>query len=132
TFLIAAVFDKPARSSIIKINSSNGYYGCLKCVQKGKNIPTERGFVITYPYDISNPDGPPRTEDLYNEHLEEQLITRRSKAIPHRFGIKANCSLNQLKYFNAVKNTNIDAMHNRCTLIKFETTILYFISATVN
>lgn len=32
-FLFYGIFDKPARASFLNIISSNGYYGCLKCLQ---------------------------------------------------------------------------------------------------
>lgn len=42
-YLINGVFDKPARSSILNIKSSNGFHGCLKCLQPGKSIKTDKG-----------------------------------------------------------------------------------------
>ncbi len=41
-FVLAGVFDKPARSSILEIKTS-GRYSCLKCLQKGVSIRTEKG-----------------------------------------------------------------------------------------
>lgn len=37
-FLTAAVFDKPARAAVLNMVNSNGYFGCLKCLQKGERI----------------------------------------------------------------------------------------------
>ena len=37
-FLIIGVFDKPAQAAVLNIISSNGYYGCLKCLQPGETI----------------------------------------------------------------------------------------------
>jgi hypothetical protein len=34
-FLIAAIFDKPAKAAILNINGCNGFYGCHGCYQKG-------------------------------------------------------------------------------------------------
>jgi hypothetical protein len=34
-FLLFGIFDKPARALVLNIISSNGYYGCLKCIQPG-------------------------------------------------------------------------------------------------
>ena len=38
-YLINAVFDKPARASVLKMIASNGFYGCLKCTQRGETLP---------------------------------------------------------------------------------------------
>ncbi len=43
-FLIAGVFDKPAKASILNMKSSNGFFGCTKCLQPGishKNSKTQ-------------------------------------------------------------------------------------------
>ena len=34
-FLIAGVFDKPAKSAVLNMISSTGFYGCTKCLQSG-------------------------------------------------------------------------------------------------
>ncbi len=39
-FLLYGIFDKPARSAANNITSSNGYYGCIKCTQKGTRLKT--------------------------------------------------------------------------------------------
>ena len=41
-FVLYGVFDKPARASLLNITNSNGAYGCLKCLQTGKNIRTNK------------------------------------------------------------------------------------------
>ena len=43
-FVIFGVFDKPARAAILNMVNSTGYYGCLKCSQKGINYETKRGI----------------------------------------------------------------------------------------
>ena len=43
-YVLFAVFDKPARSSILNMNSSNGFYGCLKCTQPGQTIKNKNGI----------------------------------------------------------------------------------------
>ena len=43
-FVIAGVFDKPARSSILNMIGCNGFYGCLKCYQPGKTHKTDNGM----------------------------------------------------------------------------------------
>lgn len=37
-FLIASVFDKPARALVLNTINFTGFYGCLKCEQPGKTI----------------------------------------------------------------------------------------------
>jgi hypothetical protein len=34
-FLVAAIFDKPAKAAVLNMKSSNGFYGCTKCLQPG-------------------------------------------------------------------------------------------------
>ena len=43
-FVLIGVFDKPARAAILNMINSTGYYGCLKCCQKGNVIETNRGL----------------------------------------------------------------------------------------
>lgn len=42
-FVIAAVYDKPARADILNLISCNGFYGCLKCKEKGATFYTDKG-----------------------------------------------------------------------------------------
>ena len=35
--VIGGVFDKPAKASILNMISSNGFYGCTKCLQPGES-----------------------------------------------------------------------------------------------
>ncbi|CAF0880840.1 unnamed protein product [Brachionus calyciflorus] len=37
-YLMASVFDKPARCSFLGMVSSTGYHSCYKCLQKGKRV----------------------------------------------------------------------------------------------
>ena len=43
-YVIGGVFDKPARASIINSNLSYGYYGCIKCYQRGESFKTDNGI----------------------------------------------------------------------------------------
>jgi hypothetical protein len=43
-FVTHGVFDKPARAAILNIKSCTGFYGCLKCMQKGEGVKTKKGF----------------------------------------------------------------------------------------
>ena len=40
-FLLFASFDKPARAAALNMINSTGFYGCLKCTQKGVSVKTE-------------------------------------------------------------------------------------------
>lgn len=43
-FVISGVYDKPARASLLNIMSSNGHYGCIRCLQPGKTLQvSEKG-----------------------------------------------------------------------------------------
>ena len=37
-FLIHGVFDKPARAHFLNMKLSTGFFGCLKCYQKGESV----------------------------------------------------------------------------------------------
>jgi hypothetical protein len=39
-FLTHAVMDKPAKSAVINMIASTGFYGCTKCLQPGKSLKT--------------------------------------------------------------------------------------------
>jgi hypothetical protein len=34
-FLVAGVFDKLAKATVLNMKASNGFYGCTKCLQPG-------------------------------------------------------------------------------------------------
>ena len=37
-FLIAAVFDKPAKAAVLNMKSFNGFGGCTECLQLGETL----------------------------------------------------------------------------------------------
>ena len=39
-YLLFGIFDKPARTSILNTKTSNGYFGCIKCLQPGQRYKT--------------------------------------------------------------------------------------------
>lgn len=43
-FLIAGVFDKPARSKAIKMKNSTGFSSCLRCIQPGETFKTKSKY----------------------------------------------------------------------------------------
>ena len=100
-YLLYAVFDKPARAAILNMTSSNGKHGCLKCQQKGENVIFGNGHHHIFPFDETNIDKPLRTADNY----QTDLYCRQN-------GIKGDCILTKLSFFNPVVNCNIDIMHS--------------------
>ena len=52
-FTIAGIFDKPARAALLNIVNSTEFSSCLKCLEEGESIETNRGtvtiiFIATY------------------------------------------------------------------------------------
>jgi hypothetical protein len=45
-FVIGGVFDEPAGAAVLNMIGSNGFYGCLKCIQLGCTIKTEKGIKL--------------------------------------------------------------------------------------
>ena len=39
-FVLMGVFDKPARAAILNTKLATGFYGCMKCLVRGKTIKT--------------------------------------------------------------------------------------------
>ena len=42
-YVTNGVYDKPARAAILNVKNCNGFFGCLKCKQKGQSIKTNKG-----------------------------------------------------------------------------------------
>jgi hypothetical protein len=84
-------------------NSSNGYFGCLKCQQKGEWIDFGKGGHHIFRFDPNNIDKPLRTQENYKEDLDQK-----------QNGILGECILSDLTYFCPVISTNIDFMHSVC------------------
>lgn len=40
-FLLASVYDKPAKAAVLNMKNSNGFWGCTKCLQPGESFTTE-------------------------------------------------------------------------------------------
>ena len=113
-FLIAGVFDKPAKSAVLNMISSTGFYGCTKCLQPGishKALDSHGeqtgGTQHLYPFDQENCAGPMRTDENYSEDLK--LVKKPSDPVK---GIKGQCCLSSLKYFKPISSTCIDYMHS--------------------
>ncbi|CAF1027826.1 unnamed protein product [Brachionus calyciflorus] len=107
-FLTNGVFDKPARAAILNTIQFNGKFGCIKCYQPGKNIPSAKnGTVHVYPYQHYHYNKPQRTHEKYLNDLKEAVHLKK----PFR-GIKGESILNQLSYYYPIESTVIDYMHS--------------------
>jgi hypothetical protein len=137
-FLIAGVFDKPAKSAILNMISSIGFYGCTKCLQPGislkalNNDGEETGkkyysaflshlFVAFFNlltnfigghqhiYPFNEQDpAGPKRTDIAYSNDLKQV----KKSSDPIHGIKGPCCLASLKYFNPISSTCIDYMHS--------------------
>jgi len=115
-FLIAGVFDKPAKSMFLNIMSCNGEYGCHICEQPGETFKGKKCSVTfdkqakgsrhIYKFNKSNPKGPLRTEESYQTALKKATVDNHSK------GIKGISLLSCLKYYKPISSTCIDFMHS--------------------
>ena len=115
-FLIAGVFDKPAKVLVLNIKSSNGFYGCHVCEQPGETFKGKKGNVTSdkeakgcrhiYKFIKSNPKGPLRTQKSYDDAL------KKATADSHYKGIKGISLLSCLKYYKPISSTCIDFMHS--------------------
>lgn len=81
-----------------------GFFGCLKCYQKGITFKTENnGSVLIFPYNNYIPSGPKRNNEKY---MKDLLALKR--------GVKRYCKFSRLKYYKTIKSTGIDYMHSVC------------------
>jgi hypothetical protein len=44
-FLVAGIFDKPAKAAVLNMKASNGFYGCTKCLKKIKKNKMVKHFL---------------------------------------------------------------------------------------
>ena len=63
----AFIADAPARALALNINQYNGQYGCIMCLDEGRNIAAGRGNHMVYPY---NKDMTVRTKEVYNAQVK--------------------------------------------------------------
>ncbi len=112
------------------MKSSNG---CIKCLQPGISYRAtedckllliylllflslfilKAGVQHIYPYDIKNPNGPLRNRETYLQDVKRAVEINDTIN-----GVKGDCCLNYLKYFNAVESTCIDYMHSLLGVVK--------------
>lgn len=60
----AFIFDAPARSFVLKNKGHTGYYGCIKCIQKGTLV----GRKVIYPFEINEC----RTNETYRLRIQAE------------------------------------------------------------
>lgn len=71
--LLGGTCDLPAKSIMLNMMQFNGKFGCSRCKQPGKHVPSGRGFTHVYPYDHANIDTPKRTHAETMEAATEAL-----------------------------------------------------------
>ena len=109
--LVCMSCDIPARSMVLNMNQHNGEYACIKCVQSGKNLRTDKGGNIRiFPYQehqdphidvrskLDHSSGPPRTA---LESYDDGVSAGNSGKAIH--GIKGPSFLMQCPGFDFVK-----------------------------
>lgn len=107
TILLIGTYDKPAKCAVQNFTQFNGMYGCGRCLQPGKSIKTSKsGHVHVFPYQASDPTGPPRTQKLVAEYSRKALDS--GSAV---MGVKGPSWLSCLQYFDVVRGSMIDYMH---------------------
>ncbi len=69
--VICASCDLPARALVQNFIQFNGAYGCSFCEQPGKSYHTDRGGTVhVFPYNLTSPNGPRRTNRSCIEHAK--------------------------------------------------------------
>lgn len=99
-YLLLGVCDKPARNEITNMKSSNGFYGCLKCLIPGETVKYGNGSHLIYRYD---------------QHINlRNTINYQIDLLNTSHGVLGPCFLNNFKYFQVVESLTIDYMHSIC------------------
>lgn len=98
----------PAKALVLNIVQFNGQFGCLKCEQPGQTVKTgERGHVHAFPFQKTDPKGPPRTHKGF---VDNAKMAYDSNSIVR--GVKGSSFLSRLKSYDLVLGTGIDYMHS--------------------
>ena len=107
-FLIAGVFDKPAKSEVLNINKCNGFFGCHRCNQPGISYRATKESGIQHIYEFKPKNSVDwKTKRSYNEDVK--AATETGKMVN---GVKGICVLSRLKYYHPTESTCIDYMHS--------------------
>ena len=107
-FTIAGTCDLPAKALVLNTVQYNGQFGCQKCEQPGQTVKTgERGHVHAFPFQKTDPKGPPRTHKGF---VDNAKMAYDSNSIVR--GVKGPTFLSRLKSYDLVLGTGIDYMHS--------------------
>ena len=99
----------PAKASVLNFQPFNAFYGCPKCLQKGETVFTEKsGNVRCFPFQESDPSGPPRTHHQTMKDAKSVLLSENKKPIN---GVKGLSALMLLPDYDIICGTSIDYMH---------------------
>lgn len=107
-FTIAGTCDLPAKALVLNTVQFNGHFGCLKCEQPGQTVKTgERGHVHAFPFQKTDPKGPPRTHKGFVDYAK---MAYDSNSVVR--GVKGPTFLSRLTSYDLVLGTGIDYMHS--------------------
>jgi len=107
-FLIAGVFDKPAKSEVLNMIKCNGFNGCHKCNQPGISHRATKESGIQHIYEFKPEDSIDwKSKRNYADDLKKAIETGKTVN-----GVKGICILNRLKYYHPIESTCIDYMHS--------------------
>ena len=116
-FLIAGTCDLPAKCLVCNCTQFNGYYGCTKCLIKGKSVQTGKGGnVTTFPFEQFSETNL-RSKESFVADADEAL--KREKVIN---GIKGPSWIAGLSSYDIINGTGVDYMH--CVLLGVMKTLL--------
>lgn len=105
---IAGTCDLPAKAMVLNTVQFNGKYGCMKCEQPGTTEKTgARGHMHAFPFQHSDPKGPPRTHDKLVNDAKSALATK-----GHVHGVKGPTWLTKVNSFDVILGTGVDYMHS--------------------
>lgn len=103
--LLGGTCDLPAKCIMLNMTQFNGQFGCGRCKQPGKHVPSGRGFTHVYPYDYEHIDGPKRT----HEEAKEAAISALSQG--HSVDGVKGPSWFMFLGCDIIRGTAIDYMH---------------------
>ncbi|XP_021344066.1 uncharacterized protein LOC110443942 [Mizuhopecten yessoensis] len=103
--ILCGTCDLPAKCMMLNMTQFNGKFGCPRCMQPGKVVPTGKGHTRVFPFDEENVDGPCRTRENFIQHGEQAFETNSIT-----YGVKGPSWLTAISA-DAIQGTSIDYMH---------------------
>lgn len=126
--LLTCTCDLPAKALVCNSMQFNGAFSCWHCLQSGKTEKTDKGgHVHAFPFQETNPSGPPRTHESVKADVEkviENIRDGKSEYVVN--GIKGPQCFMFLKYFDFVNGYIIDYMHGVCSGVMKLLLMLWF------